>query len=170
MASASDLRRRGDRRRIAARGGAAAAAAAVIALVGAGVIALVPRPSVVPAPPGPVSTRSETPLPGFPVPDTMHNGNPSVSRTTGTGPDGIAANMAGATTTYFTCVGGGRYTLTFMDVTDDPAQNDAGASGECEGRVDGSTVTYGVVASGAVIGIDVDPGVRWAIQVVPATD
>lgn len=170
LVPASELRRRGDRRRVAARGSAAAGAVAVLALVGAGVSALVPSPSVVPAPPGPASTESAAPLPGFPVPDTLHNGNPSVTRTTGTGPDGLAANMAGTTTTYFTCVGGGRYTLTFMDVTGDVALDGGISSGVCEGRVDGSTATYGAVASGAVISIEVDPGVRWAIQVVPSTD
>jgi hypothetical protein len=169
IAPASDLRRRGDRRRLAARAGAAGAAVAVLALVAAGVGALVPSPSVVPAPTGPASPEPVSELPGFPVPETLHHGSPPVPRTTGTGPDRIAADMAGATTTYFTCVGGGRYTLTFADVTEDP-QDDASSSGECEGRVDGSTVTYGAVASRAVIGIDVDPGVRWAIQVVPAKD
>lgn len=163
LAAPSDLRRRGDRRRAVRRGGTLMAALAVVGVIAVGVSGLPSRSSAPPASPAPSSSAINPELAQFPVAPTLHNGRPSVPRRTGEGPsEPFPVNLVGTTTTYFTCAGGGNYTITWKDGRD-------WASGTCDGNVDASTVTNGAEAAEEVMSIRVDPGVPWAVQVVSGT-
>lgn len=164
----SQVRRRGDRRRAARRGSTVAVAVLVVSgaavWVGNGPL----TQSFPPAQRGSSDLSVVASLPPFPVSSDLHHGNPAVPRTTGKGPNGIAANMVGTTTTYFTCVGGGPFKITL----EGPSAGTNGptwSSGDCTGDVDTSTLTYGSDAANVVIRISLNPGAAWAVQVVPGT-